>query len=119
MRIKTYIGVDVSKLWLDAFIQTTDENEYRFHISNSPEGLLQWEKQLKKAKLFLNTSAAVAFEQTEIYTHSLLSFLQPRTCKVFMESPLRIKRSMGIQRGKTDVSKAIEEATKEVIKRMR
>jgi len=91
------IGIDVSKLTLDAHIHY--KNKHR-KFSNSSKGfkaLLLWtEKHLEQQCYFL------CFEHTGHYSRNLSIYLSEKEIDYVEESPLAIKRSVGIVRGKTD-----------------
>lgn len=102
--IDTFIGIDVAKDTLSIFLKNAlgNSSEKSIEIENNRQALVQYEKKLNKKGVLLNQRTAVIFEHTGIYGRVLLEFLSSRKAKVFIESGLRIKRSMGIQRGKTD-----------------
>lgn len=108
MTFKNFIGIDVSKLTLDAFIY---EKQVHRQFKNEEAGfvlLMQWlEKQTKQP---LN-SMLVCFEHTGLYSLSFANFLEEKRIKFSMVPALEIKRSLGVARGKNDVvdSKRIAE----------
>jgi transposase len=104
-KIKTFIGIDISSKWLDIAIIRSQKTEevLRIKFDNTLAALRAWKSQLKIQRVFLNKSTLVIFESTGVYTDSLLRFLTNESCLVCNESALRIKNSMGIQRGKSDV----------------
>ena len=91
------IGIDVSKLTIDAHIYKRGLHRV---FSNTPKGfksLVLWmDKCLESQTYFL------CFENTGHYSTNLSIFLSENTIEYVEENPLAIKRSTGIVRGKTD-----------------
>jgi transposase len=93
------VGIDVSKATLDVFIHGF---RYYFKVDNTPQGFVS----------LLETSCSVAncqkqdlffcFENTGKYSRMLSVFLHTQSIKFVMEPALKIKKSMGITRGKND-----------------
>lgn len=91
------IGIDVSKLTLDAYMHK--EGEYAV-FTNNRKGfikLLVWSK-----KKYRKTPIFYCFENTGNYSLKLAAFLSDKSIDYVEENPLLIKRSVGIVRGKTD-----------------
>ena len=91
------IGIDVSKLTIDAHIHQRSSHRV---FSNTPKGykaLLLWtESYLEEQPYFC------CFENTGHYSTNLSVYLSENNVDYLEESPLAIKRSAGIVRGKTD-----------------
>lgn len=91
------IGIDVSKLTIDAHIHNRAVHRV---FSNSPKGykaLLSWvQRYLEEQSFFF------CFENTGHYSTNLGVYLSENNIDYVEESPLAIKRSVGIVRGKTD-----------------
>lgn len=91
------IGIDVSKLTIDAHIH---QRALHRVFSNTPKGfkaLLLWiDKHLNIQCYFL------CFENTGHYSTNLSVYLSENKIDYVEENPLAIKRSTGIVRGKTD-----------------
>lgn len=93
------VGIDVSKDTLDVFIRGINCS---FAVKNGPKGfstLLETicnEAQCKHHQLF------ICFENTGKYSKMLSVFLHSMKIPFFMETPLAIKKSLGITRGKND-----------------
>lgn len=91
------IGIDVSKLTIDAHIHLRALHRV---FSNTPKGfkaLLLWiDKYLDTQCYFL------CFENTGHYSANLAVYLSENGIDYVEQSPLAIKRSAGIVRGKTD-----------------
>ena len=100
MQYKAFIGVDVSKGTIDAFIH--GRNLHR-QFSNDRIGyrtFLNWA--IRSLSVQLHTEAIVCFEHTGLYSLTLAAYLDEVKVPFSMISALQIKRSLGITRGKTD-----------------
>jgi len=100
-----FIGIDISKKWIDVAAGPGGEKKNMRHrqFSNDPEGfgeMVHWLVQ----NYPMDTKAAYLFcmEHTGVYTIPLCAFLQEQGFSYVLDSALRIKRSLGIKRGKDD-----------------
>jgi transposase len=102
MKKRIFIGIDVSKLTLDVSVLFPDDTRDLHQIfSNNTRGfkkLLSWLKKEEKG----NTNYLFCFEDTGVYSIGLECFFTEHKIAYVAENPFRIKRSMGIQRGKDD-----------------
>lgn len=97
-----YIGIDVSKLTLDvSFITETGLPCYQ-QFENSKQGFRKLNRWLLSHEYFNYAKALFCLEHTGIYTRELVQFLLGHGGRVWMESALQLKRSMGMTRGKND-----------------
>jgi transposase len=99
---QSFIGTDVSKLTLDVSIINQDGTHFYEQFENSIKGFIVLENWLKDTGVFSYEQALFCMEHTGIYTREFVSFLMSRGAKVWMESALHLKRSMGMTRGKND-----------------
>lgn len=91
------IGIDVSKLTIDAHIHKRALHRI---FSNTPKGyeaLLLWIAKYLEAQYYF-----ICFEDTGHYSTNLSVYLSEKAIDYVEENPLAIKRSSGIVRGKTD-----------------
>jgi transposase len=99
MKFKHAIGIDVSKDTLDIICHV---NGAYLKVLNNRAGfkqLLSWvKKQVGKELL----ATLFCFEHTGLYSLQLAVFLDELELFFAVESPLAIKRSMGLKRGKSD-----------------
>jgi transposase len=102
--IKTFIGVDISKNTLDLAIIKRDNAKAikTIKIENAITDLKKLKTELKAEHIELNKQTLVTMEDTGPYKNILLKFLKTQTCEVCVESALRLKRSLGLVRGKSD-----------------
>lgn len=92
------VGVDVSKLTIDVFIQNA--NVYK-QFSNNESGfkaMLIW---AKKEGVIIS-EVLFCFEHTGLYSIELASFLSKKKISFAMLAAIEIKRAMGMVRGKND-----------------
>ena len=99
---KAYIGIDVSKLTIDvSIISMHGEQDYK-QFENNLKAFGEMEVWLRKKEDFSFQTALFCMEHTGLYTRELVSFLLQHNARVWMESALHLKRSMGMTRGKND-----------------
>ena len=95
-KTQQFVGVDISKLTLDICILDPEEGKSLFRIKNTPKAI----------KSFLKSSciepSIIAMENTGRYNRYLLDVLGQTDHQVYVISPLHLKRSMGLTRGKDD-----------------
>ena len=99
MKTKEIIGIDVSKLLIDACIHT---KQIVFQFENSNEGFKKMMQWVSINTPILNQEMMFVFENTGMYSHQLSLFLTKEKQSFFVASGLEIKRSIGIARGKDD-----------------
>lgn len=97
-----FIGIDVSKLTLDVCMISFSGNEVYQQFSNNPTGFEKMEQWLHVNKQFSYASGLFCMEYTGLYTRELVQYLLMQQGRVWMESALHLKRSMGMTRGKND-----------------
>ena len=102
---KTYIiGVDISKNTIDFHChghQSTPEP-----VGNNVKGHRQFEKWIQAKVSKQKEEVLIVMEYTGIYTYNLERFLNDQGWKYIKRPSLDIKRSTGIQRGKSDTADA-------------
>jgi transposase len=96
-----FIGCDISKLFFD--ISYFDEGpKYLGGFSNDSEGFKMMVESLGKKTDILETSWFVCLENTGVYSKAMVEWLISRQISCREENPLKIARSIGIKRGKSD-----------------
>jgi len=103
MKFTHFIGIDISKEHFDASYCSEEQPNQFIHakFTNSVAGgkqLLSW---LKRHKVALH-QCFFAMEHTGWYTLELCCFLQEKQAAFSLYSPLHLKRSLGLARGKND-----------------
>jgi transposase len=97
-----YVGVDVSKNTLDvSCLSQGGAHDYQ-QFENTKAGLQKLNRWLWKQKGFAYNDVLFCMEHTGIYTRRLVEFLLLQNARVWMESALHLKRSIGMIRGKND-----------------
>ncbi len=103
MKFKWFIGIDISKKTLDATLFDKGGLKKSKHVvvNNNLKGykeLVKWIKQSIPAlsELF------ICMEHTGVYGNEFAVFLDGKGISFSMVSPLHIKRSLGLTRGKND-----------------
>jgi transposase len=100
---KNYIGIDISKNWLDiAVIRPNCNDVVEVKCDNNIKDLRLLKSKLKSRKINFTKSTLVVMEHIGVYKNILLKFLIAQKCSICIESALRIKRSLGLTRGKND-----------------
>ena len=101
-RQQLYIGIDVSKLTLDVSCLSHTGTHHYHQFENSNAGLRRFNRWLLQREAFTYAAALFCMEHTGIYTRLLVEFLLLQSARVWMESALHLKRSIGMVRGKND-----------------
>jgi len=104
-----FVGIDISKKTFDAAIivgSNTDSIKHQAFKQNA-EGFTEFLDWLAYYKV-TNDDVLICMEHTGLYTYGLIDFLEAASLNVWVEMPLRIKRSMGLQRGGDDKAAAIQ-----------
>ncbi|MFC6998798.1 transposase [Rufibacter roseus] len=102
MQKKLFIGIDISKLVMDATVLFPDGRHDHHQFKNSRAGfnqLLRWVRRLSSKEAY---ELIFGFEDTGVYSIGIGRFLSGLKLRFVSENAYRIRRSMGIQRGKDD-----------------
>ena len=98
---KIFIGIDVSKESLDICIKKGTDFSFE-KIDNTVSAVNRFVKQFKKEQ----DGIVLAMENTGRYNVHLYEVLEHLTWSVYVVSPLHIKKSIGLVRGKDDKTDA-------------
>jgi transposase len=103
MNFKWFVGVDISKKTLDAtlFDKMALKRSPHIVVSNNLKGFKELLKWLNKQCLSCD-ELLICMEHTGVYGNDLAIFLSQKSIAYSMVSPLHIKRSLGLTRGKND-----------------
>ena len=104
MEFRFFIGIDVSKDTLDIGLLDAENSETVNHqqVSNNDSGIaaiLHW---LEEHHGFSIQDSLFCLEHTGMYNYPLLQFFSKHGASVWVENPIQIKKSLGLQRGKND-----------------
>jgi len=102
MKRNCFIGIDISKKTLDVVIYDQEKKSSKTHfiVNNELKGFKEMIKKIKSEGINLN-EAFVCLEYCGVYGLELGLFLEGKVDFCFC-SPLHIKRSLGLTRGKND-----------------
>jgi len=108
--LKNFVGIDISKTWFDiALIEADHPGESIHHqFSQSADGFKKMLTWLQQQDVLLDNGTLFCMEYTGIYNTGLVSFLVEQKAQLWVEMPLRIKRSTGFERGSDDKTCAIK-----------
>lgn len=106
-KVKNYIGIDISKDWLDVSVLACEDGDIHTilekRFSNDESDLEKLKIKLLRLNVTFDKSCLVVCENTGIYKDPLVKFFTKQRCLFSIESGQRIKKSLGIQRGKNDL----------------
>ena len=111
MHYSFFIGIDISKKTLDFAVRDQDKHLFHLKVDNSPTGLNQFKQECLTRNLNLSESL-ICCEHTGVYSQNILALATENDrsggrFSLWLESSLRIKRSLGLQRGKSDKIDAV------------
>ncbi|MGE5429042.1 MAG: IS110 family transposase [Methylococcaceae bacterium] len=98
-----FMGIDISKQTFDfALIRLEDpSNPVCAQASNNPSGIVKLQEFIKRRHLDMDKTL-FCMEHTGIYCRLLSGYLTENNYHVWLEMPVQIIKSMGLQRGKND-----------------
>jgi len=102
MQFKFFVGIDVSKDTLDFSVVTEGKEVRDFRIENSSKAIEAAVKDLRNLNGFSISNALFCLEQTGLYNNHVTSLLHSMEANIWVEKAIQIKRSSGLQRGKSD-----------------
>lgn len=105
MEPKIFVGVDISKLTMDLAILTPNQPARSLKIDNTEDSVRKCLKMLRDEYRFKSHEIVFCAENMGMYCDFLIKSL--KNIRVCLESPLQIKRSLGITRGKSDKLDAV------------
>jgi transposase len=108
--LKNFVGIDNSKPWFDAAVIKSDHTTQSMHdqFAQTTEGFKKMMIWLEQQDILLNSETLFCMEYTGIYNVALVNFLVEQKAQVWVEMPLRIKRSSGFERGSDDKTSAVK-----------
>lgn len=99
MNFKETLGVDISKNEIDVALHLSKEHKVFENNKKGFDNMLVWLKNHVNVEL---DELLICFEHTGVYTRLLVEYLSSKDLHYVLESSLKIKRSMGLVRGKND-----------------
>jgi len=101
-KFKQIIGIDISKHTFDATFLQVSNSETRHEVfAQNEKGFTAFLKEVQHAGV-ATEETLICLEHTGMYIHPLMDALKICKCFVWVEMPLRIKRSIGLHRGGDD-----------------
>lgn len=97
-----YIGVDISKPFVDFMVSDGKHSRIHAQVANDPESLKAFLTQLRKLEGCRISNCIFGMEHTGIYSNHLLTVLHKLKADVVNENSIQIKNSLGLLRGKND-----------------
>jgi transposase len=104
-----FVGIDISKKTFDAALIMGDDTTHIKHrvFKQNAVGFSEFSQWLDYYSI-AKEEVLICMEHTGLYTYGLIDFLVGAGLNLWVEMPLRIKRSMGLQRGGDDKAAAIQ-----------
>jgi len=108
-QFSNFIGIDISKKTFDAAIVKSSHPTLPVHhcFEQSPTGYNDFINWLAQHQIVVDDSVLFCMEHTGIYITGVVDFLVNSKANIWVEMALRIKRSLGLQRGSNDKAAAI------------
>jgi transposase len=103
-KVDNIVGIDISKLSMDVSIVNKSEQNHIDHVKlkNDKSGLISLRKLLISQGVSINSKTLIVCESMGNYGKPLIDYFATKKTLLCIESALRIKRSLGLQRGKND-----------------
>lgn len=102
MKTESYVGIDVSKEKLDFALVKNGNKIFHCQTTNDLSGIKSVIKKLKKEYGCDPGGIVFCMEHTGIYNQHLLNLFEKEKFMLWLESSMQIKKSLGMQRGKSD-----------------
>lgn len=102
MQIKHFIGIDVSKNTLDLSVVVDGKNLQHYCIKNCTKDIKSSVNKIMKAFGATVDDTIFCMEHTGIYNLPLVKWLQSQQGKMWLESGVHIRKTLGLVRGKND-----------------
>lgn len=106
-KFKTFTGIDISKRTFDAALVIQGCDTVTHHCFNqTKEGFDAFAKWLNDHGAVLQDTL-ICMEHTGLYTNGIIDFLVNLKANLWVEMAIKIKRSMGLQRGTDDKASSV------------
>src|SRR3954463_10358325 len=104
--IKCYLGMDVSKLWVDITLMQVVDHQKQAPLTerfdNSEAGMKALDKWLRKHQVSFDDNSLLVIENTGVYHRLIWSYCSSHELPLHIGNAAHIKYSFGIARGKND-----------------
>ena len=105
-QVKFYLGMDVSKLWVDLAVMCVVDHIKQPVITerfeNNGAGMKTLDKWLKKQKVSFDENSLLVIENTGVYHRLVWEYCSSHLLPLYIGNATHIKYSFGIARGKND-----------------
>jgi transposase len=102
-----YLGMDVSKLWLDLAVLSVINHEKQAMVTNrfdnNISGMKKLDSWLKKLQVSFDIDSLLVIENTGIYHRIIWRYCSENNLPIYIGNAAHIKWSFGIARGKSDL----------------
>lgn len=98
---ENFIGIDVSKRTLDICVLQGNKVLWQCQIVNTTKQIAVFFKRLVKQNV-VSSNTLICCEHTGLYTEPLTTWSAKHDYTLWLEKPMQLKKSMGMQRGKND-----------------
>jgi transposase len=102
MQIKHFIGIDVSKDTLDLSVVVDGKNLEHYCINNSAREIKSTINKIMKLLKATGDDTIFCMEHTGLYNLPLVKWLHSQQYKMWLESGVHIRKTLGMVRGKSD-----------------
>lgn len=102
MTTQYFVGIDVSKATLDFTVLKSGVFLFSEKVGNTAQEIADWLSALKTRTKAGGKNTLFCLEHMGAYKEHLYKVLKQKKAQIWMESPLHIKRSLGLKRGKSD-----------------
>jgi transposase len=107
IKFKAFTGIDISKKTFDAALIFLETGVMYHHcFDQTKEGFLAFIKWLESHQVTLQDTL-ICMEHTGLYSNGIITYLVDLKANLWVEMAIKIKRSMGLQRGTDDKASSI------------
>ncbi len=104
--LKFFLGMDVSKLWVDIAVMRVEDHQRQpvvhERFDNNASGMNGMDKWLRSLKVAFDAGSLLVIENTGVYHRLVWQYCSARKLPIHIGNAAHIKWSMGITRGKND-----------------
>lgn len=104
--VKFYLGMDVSKLWIDIAVMCVlnhvKQQVITERFDNNAAGMKALDKWLKKHQVSFDENSLLVIENTGVYHRLVWEYCSQQGLPLYIGNATHIKYSFGIARGKND-----------------
>lgn len=102
MQIKQFVGIDVSKETLDLSVVINGKAISHYCVLNNTREIKSVINKIMRAFGGIYEETIFCMEYTGLYNRPLINWLQFNRCKIWLESGVHLRKTLGLVRGKSD-----------------